>query len=82
MQNVRKDSEAVNRLNKTKKELYPDLAAERQSYDRQVSLQRKTESQQKKSQDKADKEEAMRQADLKSYKHLMQVNQQFAARLL
>ena len=73
VQNVRKDSDVVNRLNKTKRELYPDLAAERQAYDRAVSSQRKTEMQQKRSQDKADKEEAMRQADLQSYKHLMQV---------
>ena len=73
VQNVRKDSEVVTRLNKTKKELYPDLQAERQEHDRAVSLQKKTEMQKKRSQDKADKEETMRKADLQSYKHLMQV---------
>ena len=38
-------NEVINRLNRTKQELYPDLAAERENYDRGVRLSRKTEMQ-------------------------------------
>lgn len=36
-------NEVINRLNKTKQELYPDLAAQRESYDRGIRLARKSE---------------------------------------
>ena len=36
-------NDIVNRLNKTKQELYPDLAAERENYDRGVRAVRKAE---------------------------------------
>ena len=36
-------NEVINRLNRTKQELYPDLAAERETYDRGVRLTRKSE---------------------------------------
>ena len=77
---MKKDADVVNRLNKTKKELYPDLAAERQAYDRRVSLARKSELQERRNADKSAKAEALRQADLKSYKHLMQVRKLGRAR--
>ena len=38
-------NDTVNRLNKTKQELYPDLAAERENYDRGVRAVRKAEAQ-------------------------------------
>lgn len=36
-------NDIVNRLNKTKQELYPDLAAERENYDRGIRAVRKAE---------------------------------------
>ena len=36
-------NDIVNRLNKTKQELYPDLAAERETYDRGIRAARKAE---------------------------------------
>jgi len=36
-------NDIVNRLNKTKQELYPDLAAERENYDRGIRAARKAE---------------------------------------
>ena len=38
-------NDIVNRLNKTKQELYPDLAAERENYDRGIRAARKAEAQ-------------------------------------
>ena len=36
-------NDIVNRLNKTKQELYPDLAAERETYDRGIRAAKKAE---------------------------------------
>lgn len=36
-------NEVINRLNRTKQELYPDLAAEQETYDRGIRLARKSE---------------------------------------
>ena len=79
MQNVKRDPDVLNRLNKTKKELYPDLQAERQAFDRRASSARKSELQERRTADKAAKAEAARQADLRSYKHLMQAGAQLLA---
>ena len=70
---VTKSNEVVNRLNRTKKELYPDLAAEREAYDRVIRTQRKADVQAQKRAEKTAKAEAQKQEDLRSYKHLMQV---------
>ena len=69
---VTKSNEIVNRLNRTKKELYPDLALERQAYDNVIRTQRKSEVQAQKKAEKTAKTEAQQQQDLRSYKHLMQ----------
>lgn len=76
---VTKSNEIVNRLNRTKKELYPDLAREREAYDVIIRSQRKEAVQAQKKQDKAAKAEAERQKDLRSYKHLMQVSRHRSA---
>ena len=39
----RRINDIVNRLNKTKQELYPDLAAERETYDRGIRAAKKAE---------------------------------------
>ena len=80
---VTKSNETVNRLNRTKKELYPDLASERQAYDRTISIQRKADLQAQKKAEKSAKLEAQQQEELRSYKHLMQVcqNTVFASEL-
>lgn len=36
-------NEIINRLNRTRQELYPDLAAERENYDRGIRVARKSE---------------------------------------
>ncbi|KAK9807146.1 hypothetical protein WJX73_000108 [Symbiochloris irregularis] len=72
---VTKSNDIVNRLNRTKKELYPDLAQDREAYDRTLRGQRKEAVQAQKKQEKAAKAEAERQKDLRSYKHLMQDDQ-------
>ncbi|BDA46354.1 Coiled-coil domain-containing protein 25 [Coccomyxa sp. Obi] len=61
----------VNRLNATKREEYPDLAAEREAYDKEVRLVRKAEIQAQKRSEKAAKEAAARELDMRSYKHVM-----------
>lgn len=71
---VTKTNEIVNRLNRSKKELYPDLAQEREAYDRVIRTQRKAEVQAQRKADKAAKTEAERQKDLRSYKHLLEVS--------
>ena len=69
-----KNNEIVNRLNRTKKELYPDLAQEREAYESVVRTQRRSEVQAQKRAEKAAKAEAEHQKDLRSYKHLMQAS--------
>ncbi|KAL3148688.1 hypothetical protein ABBQ38_014103 [Trebouxia sp. C0009 RCD-2024] len=64
-------NDIVNRLNKTKQELYPDLAAERETYDRGIRATKKAEVQDVKKAERAAKEEEQRQADLRSYKNVM-----------
>ncbi|DBB14517.1 hypothetical protein WJX82_007992 [Trebouxia sp. C0006] len=64
-------NDIINRLNKTKQELYPDLAAERENYDRGIRAVRKAEVQDTRKAEKAAKDEEQRQADLRSYKNVM-----------
>lgn len=94
----------VNRLNATKREDYPDLAAEREAYEKevpsnepsawhwsvltinpyglerphcdlhvQVRIQKKAEIQAQKRSEKAAKEAAAREKDMRSYTHVMKV---------
>lgn len=67
----KKDNDILNRLNKTKRETTPDLAAERQAYDKEVSAERKAQVQAVKRAEKAAKEETKREQELRSYKGLM-----------
>jgi len=64
-------NDIINRLNRTKQELYPDLAAERENYDRGIRIARKSELQTASKAEKLAKEEERRQADLRSYKGIM-----------
>ncbi|KAK9819142.1 hypothetical protein WJX74_010227 [Apatococcus lobatus] len=65
-------NEIVNRLNKSKREEYPDLAGQREAYDQGIRLQKKTEVQEQRRSEKAAKDEAKRQQEARSYQHLMQ----------
>ncbi|CAK0750401.1 hypothetical protein CVIRNUC_001988 [Coccomyxa viridis] len=63
----------VNRLNGTKRDVpHPDLAGEKEAYEREVRQAKKAETQAQKKAEKAAKEAAEREKDLRSYKHIMQ----------
>lgn len=68
----KRNNEIVNRLNRTKREDNPDLAARREAFDQEVRQQRKAEAQQARVAEKAAREEMQRTADLRSYSSLMQ----------
>ncbi len=68
---AKKDNDIVNRLNRTKRELYPDLEAEREAYDKELRGQAKAVAIAQKSEEKAAKEEQKRLNELKSYKNIM-----------
>ncbi|KAL4539448.1 hypothetical protein Ndes2437B_g02177 [Nannochloris sp. 'desiccata'] len=67
----KKNNDIVNRLNRTKKELYPDLEAERAAYDKELRGQAKAVAIAQKQEEKAAKEEQKRLDELKSYKNIM-----------
>ncbi|KAG2445261.1 hypothetical protein HYH02_008729 [Chlamydomonas schloesseri] len=67
----RKNNEIINRLEKTRQERYPDLAAEKEVYMSQVRQQRRAEERAARAEQKAAKEERRKQEDMKSYKHIM-----------
>mmetsp|Transcript_40267 Transcript_40267/g.89421 ORF Transcript_40267/g.89421 Transcript_40267/m.89421 type:complete len:219 (+) Transcript_40267:83-739(+) len=67
----RKQNEIINRLEKTRVEKYPDLKAEKETYESLKRNARKAEDRVKRAEEKAAKEEAKRQEDLRTYKHLM-----------
>lgn len=73
-------NDIVNRLNRTKKEVQPDLAAERSAYDKEVSAARKAEVQAQKREEKAAKEQAKMEKDMRSYKHIMQEENMMSAK--
>lgn len=64
-------NDIINRLNRTKKELYPDLEAEREVYDKEQRSKAKAEAQAQKAAEKAAKEQKKLEQDLRSYKHVM-----------
>lgn len=70
---VKRQADVINRMNKTKREEFPDLAAEREAWDREQRSARKAELQATSRQEKVDRDEKKRQEELKSYKALMQV---------
>lgn len=67
----RKSNEIVNRLNRTKKELYPDLEAEREAWDQEQRGKAKAEAQALRQAETAAKEEQKREKELRSYKSIM-----------
>jgi NFACT protein RNA binding domain len=67
----KKNNDIVNRLNRSKKELYPDLEAERAAYDKELRGQAKAVAVAQKQEEKAAKEEQKRSDELKSYKNIM-----------
>ena len=68
---VEKSNEIVNRLNKTKQELYPDLEAEKHAWLEARKKERREEAKEQKREEKAAKEEAMRVKELLSYDRIM-----------
>jgi hypothetical protein len=67
----KKNNDIVNRLNRTKKELHPDLEAERAAYDKELRGQAKAVAVAQKQEEKAAKEEQQRLKEMKSYKNIM-----------
>ena len=67
----RRNTEIINRLNKTKKELFPDLEVERLAWDREQRGKAKAEAVLQRQQEKAAKEEQQRVEELRSYKNVM-----------
>mmetsp|Transcript_7415 Transcript_7415/g.21892 ORF Transcript_7415/g.21892 Transcript_7415/m.21892 type:complete len:218 (-) Transcript_7415:5497-6150(-) len=78
LKNIRKckvekrSNEIVNRLNRTKREDNPDLAARREAYDQGVRQGQKAERVEAARAEKEARSEASRQAELRSYSSLMQ----------
>ena len=72
---AKKNSEIVNRLEKTKKESYPDLEQEQEAYMSQARAAKRAEANAQRAEAKAQKEEAVRQKELKSYDRLMKEDQ-------
>lgn len=64
---VEKKNEIVNRLNKTKEELYPDLEVEKLAWLEARKKERRDEAKEQKRVEKAEREEAMRVKELMSY---------------
>ena len=68
---VEKSNENVNRLNKTKQELFPDLEAEKNAWLEARRKERRDEAKEQKRLEKAEREEAMRIKELLSYERIM-----------
>jgi hypothetical protein len=66
----KKDAAALKRLEKTKKEVYPELAAERAAFASAARGTRQAVEKQRREEEKQEKEEKRRQEDLKSYRSL------------
>ena len=69
---VKKNMEIVKRLDKTKKELQPDLAAEREERDKQERIRMRKQQREQKKREKEEVEQKKIQAELRSYNSLMQ----------
>jgi hypothetical protein len=67
----KRQNEIVNRLNKTKREEFPDLAAERDAYDKEIREEKKAAF--REAENARLEEERMREAerDARDYKHIM-----------
>ncbi|XP_062512158.1 coiled-coil domain-containing protein 25-like [Corticium candelabrum] len=69
---VKKNAEIIRRLNKTKKQLQPDLAAEREQRDRKERVKLRDEQRERKKKEKEEMDERKRQGELRKYSSLMQ----------
>lgn len=81
---VPKVNEIVNRLNRTKKEEFPDLALQRQQRDRKLQQLRKEKAKVQAKADEALKQQRIKEKDARDYKHMfeggeMQTNVDVAA---
>lgn len=65
-------NEIVNRLNKTKQEAYPDLAARRETFDQAARQEQKAVRQEASRAEKSAQQQAAKAAELRSYSSLMQ----------
>jgi len=67
----KRSNEIINRLNKTKKELYPDLELEKEAWDREQRSKTKAQIQAQRAAEKKEREEKRREEELRSYKNVM-----------
>ena len=65
-----RDPQALKRLEKTKREVHPDLAAERAAFDASARGERRAQEARRREGEKAEKDERRRLDDLESYKSL------------
>lgn len=66
----KRDPQALKRLEKTRREAYPDLAAERAAFDASARGERQAAERRRREDEKAEREEKRRLDDLRSYKSL------------
>lgn len=69
-----KVNDIVNRLNRSRKELNPDLCAEKDAYDREVRSKKKADADSQRRDEKAAKELAKQEKDARSYSTVMQAD--------
>ncbi|KAG2501959.1 hypothetical protein HYH03_000457 [Edaphochlamys debaryana] len=67
----KKNNDIINRLEKTRQEKHPDLAAEKEAYMSQVRQSKRAEERAARAAEKSAREDRKRQEDMKSYKHIM-----------
>ncbi|XP_016324748.1 coiled-coil domain-containing protein 25-like isoform X2 [Sinocyclocheilus anshuiensis] len=67
----KKINEIINRLEKTKEERYPDLAAEKESRDREERSEKKTQLQEQKKKEKEEMKKKKETEELRNYSSLM-----------
>ncbi|KTG46208.1 hypothetical protein cypCar_00005383 [Cyprinus carpio] len=67
----KKINEIINRLEKTKEELYPDLAAEKESRDREERNEKKAQLQEQKKKEKEETKKKKETEELRNYSSLM-----------
>lgn len=67
----RRINDIVNRLKKTERELYPDLAAERDAYDKEQQGKARAVAAARRAEEKAAKEEAQREKERRDYSRIM-----------
>lgn len=68
---AKRNNEIVNRLNRTKKEAFPDLRQERESRDREEREDKKKILRDKKDKEKEEEKRKKEEAELRSYSTLM-----------